>query len=757
MNFIYNIISEELIYALGWTVIHSIWQAMIIALIMALIMPTLQKKSAKYRYELAGMALFMVLVTALSTFVYMYDQSTESLASMTILISGEASGIVASQSFLNQSAQTCASYFNEHLPLIVMLWLVGVSAFLLKLLGGLAYIQYLKNNYQYPLSDEWQQKLTAIAQKIPVRRTIKFAESALVKVPMVFGIFKPMILLPIGAINNLTAKEVEAIIAHEVAHIYRNDYLLNILFSFIEIIFYFNPAVWWISANVRMERENCCDDVAIAVCGDSLSYAKALLSLQEISAPSPSLAMSFSGNKKQLLSRVKRILNQPQNKSNIMEKLVATSLFLFAIISLSFSTNDNTQITDAVTPIEHIEITEEPTVTITTVATDTIPTSNKKQRQRIVKKTDNESVEMVIEDGEITELKIDDIQIPKEEYEDYEDLTRELTEELKTPPTPPMPPSPPTPVFPGAIPAPPAPPSPPVPPVPVFERNTTQKIKTEQNEDGNTVISIESNGSEPMEIIINEEKAIYIDGKKVEAGDSLTLKKHGFSFIDGNKNIFFLDNDADILALNGNAFPMNLEDLDVSILESEYFEDIGKYFEGGNFKLKGNATFDNVKGREDLLKMIEEAKLNQEKILEEAYFNLDINREKLYADQERMFESLAEAKEKRAQALEDIHIKLKKDKDGLREWTFTMQSNGEEKQLRSAIENQLLSDGLISSRNQYQFELDHKKLKINGKRQSKEYYKKYKKIYSKLTGQDKGKFRYQIKIDGNNNNVSRSF
>jgi hypothetical protein len=158
---------------------------------------------------------------------------------------------------------------------------------------------------------------------------------------MVIGHLKPVILFPIGAINRLNPNEVEAILAHELAHVMRNDYALNIIQSVIEALFYFHPAVWWISAQIRAERENCCDDVAIELCGNSMTYAKSLVSVQEMAYYSPQMAMAFAGKsgKNQLLMRVQRVLNQPQNKTNIREKLIATCLLVALMVGLAFGGN----------------------------------------------------------------------------------------------------------------------------------------------------------------------------------------------------------------------------------------------------------------------------------------------------------------------------------------------------------------------------------------------------------------------------------
>jgi hypothetical protein len=172
-----------------------------------------------------------------------------------------------------------------------------------------------------------------LCEKLNIKKGVELLESGLVKTPMVIGAIKPIVLFPIGVINHLTADQVEAVLAHELAHILRNDFAFNIIQSIIEILFYFHPAVWWISANIRAERENCCDDIAVGISGNPLTYAKALVSLQEFYTYSPNLSMSFAGigEGDQFMNRIKRLLNQPQNKTNLREKFIATCLLLFIL------------------------------------------------------------------------------------------------------------------------------------------------------------------------------------------------------------------------------------------------------------------------------------------------------------------------------------------------------------------------------------------------------------------------------------------
>lgn len=557
MTFLQQMFSEELLYALGWTVIHSLWQAVVVAVVMALVLLGLQKRSAHLRYIFANFSLGLVLGWAVYTFWDMYE-----LAKITAANEIHFSGSLfatAEIGFLDGFFHHFTNYFNEHLPLIVLIWLLGFAFFMLRMVGGLIYIQHLKNRHNQILPAFWQEKLHKLAAQIPVRKSIGLVESALVKVPMVIGYFKPIILMPMGAINGLTVEQVEAILSHELAHISRHDYLLNILQSFIETLFYFNPAVWWISANIRSERENCCDDIAVELCGNSLAYAKALVSLQEVHAAAPMFAMPLSNNKNQLLNRVKRILNQPQNKSNIMEKFTTTLLLLVAMFLFSFGNNtpltnfweeEKTDFDVSIhVDLDHIT-NEEGSKIVATISRDTVPDKviEKKKNKKKFKTAQAQNMEILFENGEVRELIINGETVPAEDYAKYQKEIEELKEISDTPfvppsppvaptppselrfgtPTPPVAPSPPTAPNPFFAPKPPTAPSPPA--ARRFKKATKSRtITTEVDDDGNTIIIIEEEKSDdPVEIKIEkgENGAIYIDDQEVKGlaeGDQVII------------------------------------------------------------------------------------------------------------------------------------------------------------------------------------------------------------------------------------------
>jgi beta-lactamase regulating signal transducer with metallopeptidase domain len=203
-----------------------------------------------------------------------------------------------------EPSATLYSWIARLNPVLVSIWITGVLFFALRFCFGLGYLRHLKASAETP-AGEWQTALNSIVRSLHYPRKVRLAESALLRIPVVVGYLKPVILFPVGIINQLRADEVDAILAHEVAHLMRNDFVHNLVQSLIEMVFYYHPAVWWISSVVRAERENCCDDLAIQVCNSSLTYAKALVRLEDISysAP-PALALPFAGSKGHLLNRI---------------------------------------------------------------------------------------------------------------------------------------------------------------------------------------------------------------------------------------------------------------------------------------------------------------------------------------------------------------------------------------------------------------------------------------------------------------------
>ena len=352
MNLLY-IFSRELDYALGWTIIHSFWQTTLCALLLSLIVVLYPKRKTRMRYLFANASLFLVLCCSVATFIYQSHKAKQRFNVVYIpatksqeiekggtgdAMSGAPAEETGTFSTLRQTTASFNEYFNRHFPLIVMIWAFGVCLFVMKLLSGVTYIYYLKQRMNFSPAAHWLKVAERLARSAGVQRTIALVESVLVRGPVVVGFFKPMILLPFGLLNKLTQEEAEAVLAHEIAHILRQDYLFNIIQSIIEALFYYHPAVWWISSIIRNERESACDEMAIRMTGNAVNYAKALVAVQEITYYPASTAMAFAGSgKSQFMHRIERILNVQKHKRNHLEKIVTVLCTFILLGVLAFS------------------------------------------------------------------------------------------------------------------------------------------------------------------------------------------------------------------------------------------------------------------------------------------------------------------------------------------------------------------------------------------------------------------------------------
>jgi beta-lactamase regulating signal transducer with metallopeptidase domain len=179
----------------------------------------------------------------------------------------------------------------------------------MRLFGGWLKVQRLRAS-AIPVEEQWNERLRILARKLKVNQLVLLAESAMTEAPVVIGYFKPMILIPLGMLGGLSTEQLESIITHELIHIRRRDYLVNLLQSVLEILFFFNPFVWVISGIIRREREHCCDDAVIALHGNPLAYAHALTALEEAKLSRAGIALSLAEDKNQLLNRIKRIMEK---------------------------------------------------------------------------------------------------------------------------------------------------------------------------------------------------------------------------------------------------------------------------------------------------------------------------------------------------------------------------------------------------------------------------------------------------------------
>ena len=332
----------ELQTAIYTTLLHSLWMGLILSLVTSLIIVSTRKQSAVLRYNLLAGTL-LVFVLSIAFVFYQTLNNGLKIESVTTLPSAEqvSNAIqlnpVGENSYLN-SAQSIVSFWGNYSNQIVLIWFLIICAKSIQLFIGLQSIRHIKSTNVFSAGTFWEQKVADVARKLNIKKPVLILQSGLAKVPMIFGHFKPVILIPLGLLNGLAEKEVEAIISHELAHLKRNDYLVNLIQSFVEIVFFFNPGVLWISKLIREERENCCDDLALSCLDSKHQYIKALISCQEFTASHPSYAMAITGRKNSLKDRVSRLVFDSNSSLNKVEKtLLCIGLVSLVIISTAFT------------------------------------------------------------------------------------------------------------------------------------------------------------------------------------------------------------------------------------------------------------------------------------------------------------------------------------------------------------------------------------------------------------------------------------
>jgi GWxTD domain-containing protein len=313
MNPVQSSTTALVAHAAGWTLIHFLWQGTLVAIILACVLALLSRRSAQSRYLAACVALVLMAILPLSTFARIV--AAEHGGANTFLISIPHSISVASHGISTPSEPfqyRIAAALDRCMPAVLAVWLAGVVLFFVRLGIGLVTAQRRMTAATQPAPPNLLHAFNRLARGIGLTpHTITLLYSSLVQVPTVIGWMHPVVLIPFSCLSGLSPTQVEAIFAHELAHILRRDYLVNVLQSMVEALLFYHPAVWWVSSHIRREREHCCDDLAVQYTGDALTYARALSLLEEHRSALPATALGANGGI--LTMRIKRLLGYKES------------------------------------------------------------------------------------------------------------------------------------------------------------------------------------------------------------------------------------------------------------------------------------------------------------------------------------------------------------------------------------------------------------------------------------------------------------
>ena len=318
------------------------------------------------------------------------DAAIEASASAPLLDRKPAS----TATFVRESIERIARAIKPHLSILVGVWISGVLVCSIRPIWGL-WIQWrLRHTGLQPVPESIHSTLNALIQKLRLTRAVRIAESTLVKVPLVVGYLHPMILLPASVITGLTSSQLEAVLAHELAHVRRHDWLINTLQVIAETLLFYHPAVWWLSSLIRQERELCCDDIALGLDVDKAVFARTLLTLEELRQKAMVPAMAATGG--DLTARVRRLLITPHTtpspgSGSIFGMSVVVMSLVLMLTSLTAANRDESKV---VSPAPDTKLSDEnsspkpdePAVAEPEAKEDSQPQTN--ERRRIIEVLD---------------------------------------------------------------------------------------------------------------------------------------------------------------------------------------------------------------------------------------------------------------------------------------------------------------------------------------------------------------------------------
>jgi beta-lactamase regulating signal transducer with metallopeptidase domain len=351
-------VDSALLEALGWALVHFVWQGALVAGLYACADALLSSRaSADARYALALSALALMLLLPLVTAAAALDSSRG------LFVRGESASDASRSGDTRErvrapgvgdasndasSARAASAYesdasgvrlwagerLSQFVPWLVFAWLAGVLLLAARAVGGWLVVRRLRRSAE-PVAARFEELVARVSERLKVSRTVTLCRSALVEVPAVVGHLRPVILVPASAFAGLTPAQLEAVIAHELAHVRRHDYLVNLLQTAAETLLFYHPAVWWVSRRARTEREHACDDAAVRCVGDVLLYARSLAALEQARAQKirETAALAVAADGGSLMRRIQRLVKLERNSTDARASAPLAAVAALALLA----------------------------------------------------------------------------------------------------------------------------------------------------------------------------------------------------------------------------------------------------------------------------------------------------------------------------------------------------------------------------------------------------------------------------------------
>ncbi|MEM8486364.1 MAG: M23/M56 family metallopeptidase [Bacteroidota bacterium] len=359
MSYLTEFLSHPALLHLGTWLLHFTWQAGLVGLLLWLAQPVLHKRSARVRYTTCWFALILMLALPTLTLVYPSALTTAPIEPVALPVAETSAGAHPSAlPILPEAARHADNAFRmpalltslyQLRPYFVILWLLGVCVYAGTFQRGLARTHLLKHTGTPCREDTIARMMRRIADQMGILQRVVVRITDHIDQPVLIGWIKPVILLPAGMLTGLAPQQVEAILTHELAHIKRHDYALSVLQSVFETLFFFHPAVWWVSHRITIEREFCCDDLAVETMGSKATYLRALVTLETLRTTGLAASPALSMHDGSLLSRVRRLTTSAVSDPSPITRSRITLMFMLMFLLIA-SFVGNTSSADHTTP-----------------------------------------------------------------------------------------------------------------------------------------------------------------------------------------------------------------------------------------------------------------------------------------------------------------------------------------------------------------------------------------------------------------------
>ena len=327
MDILPTLLDSDLLHTISLTLLHFLWQGALFAGLLYCIKHLTSNKHSQLRYYFSLFCLLLCAVSPAITYAVLAQKSPTTDVTNRALIHSDTITTA-----LQTNTYSSTFSINEYTPLIAVLWIIGVVFLSLKLFLQMWQVHKLTTQNIVAPSDKLQTIFNQLKEQLGGVHRSKLVISLSTQVPMAIGWIKPVVLLPANLASGLTIAQLEMLMAHELAHIKRYDYLVNLLQTFVEVVLFFHPCVRWISKQIRIEREYCCDDIAVHHCGNQLVYARALAEAEQMRENIPELAMAATGG--ELTSRVHRVVGQHSCAPKYGNQWLAAIAAMFVIPSI---------------------------------------------------------------------------------------------------------------------------------------------------------------------------------------------------------------------------------------------------------------------------------------------------------------------------------------------------------------------------------------------------------------------------------------